>query len=217
MKKFTIPALLFFITSLQIACTNTSGSEKIYSAVLGSGNAKTKLAPADVRLLVDVYASSLFKMSLANEALVRSISPEANHLAKNINSTCANINAQVEAIAEDHDFTLPMDLTDEQKVQWKDLVKQQRWNFDTKFAEMIARLSDQEKTLLTNTKNLDADKNVASVANNALTELSLQQTLLKSLTEKIKAKTEEAINEENNKLNVSGSESKIKKKIKLTK
>ncbi|HEX8331417.1 MAG TPA: DUF4142 domain-containing protein [Segetibacter sp.] len=195
MKKFTLSAqasILSFCTLLLLSCSSTT-NDKVYSASI-TGNGKTvKLPENDVRFLVKAYSLGLLKINLANEAQIRSTSAESTQLARALSGFHSDLNNKIEKIADAHGFTLPMDLTDDQKLVWKQLVKQKGWNFDKKFNELLGQLQGEETTLFEQALKNSSDKSIKLVVQKSQSEFRLHETLKQTLFEKIDEKTMAAV------------------------
>jgi predicted outer membrane protein len=207
MKKFTITAqalLLSFCTLILVSCSNNKSEkstkqEKIYSAAItGNGN-KVKPSENDLRFLVDAYSLGLLKISLANEAQIRSTSAESNQLGRAVSAFHSQLNSEIEEIADEHGFTLPMDLTNDQKLVWKQLVKEKGWNFDKKFADLLEQIKQEETALFELATKNSTDKNIAVLAQKSQPELQLHETLKQTLGQKIDEKTMVAVTDEKSK------------------
>jgi predicted outer membrane protein len=198
MKKFTIYAhacFLSFCTLSFFSCSSTT-NEKVYSASITSDNKTAKLPENDVRFLVKAYSLGLLKINLANEAQIRSTSAESSQLARALSGFHSDLNNKIEKIADDHGVTLPMDLTDDQKLVWKQLVKEKGWNFDKKFDEMLEQLKGEETALFQQGLKSSSDKSIKLLAQKSQPEFQLHEALRQTLVDKIDEKTMVAVSDE---------------------
>jgi predicted outer membrane protein len=198
MKKFTISAqaaILSFCTLLLLSCSSST-NEKVYSASIGSTKKTTKLPENDLKFLVNAYSLGLLKINLANEAQIRSTSAESNQLARALTAFHSDFNTKIEKIAEAHGFTLPMDLTDDQKLVWKQLVKEKGWNFDKKFNALLEQLKAEEAAMFEQALKHSSDKDIKLLAQKSQPEFQLHETLKQTLVEKIDEKTMVAVTDE---------------------
>jgi len=172
------------------SCTNnTSSNEKIYASSIAGSSATKKLTENDFRFLVKAHSTGLFKIDLANEASVRSTSLEAIQFASAIKSFYTKFNYEIEDIAVKHDFVLPMDITDDEKLVWKELVKEKGWEFDKKFREIFERYHSEEVVFFEAAAVNTVDKHVALLATKAQPEIKFHEKLSNVLCEKIEART----------------------------
>jgi hypothetical protein len=119
----------------------------------------------------------------------------------------------MEEIAEEHGFTLFKDLTDEQKLVWKQLVKEKGWNFDKKFNEILQQIKKEEQVLLDEVQKSNSTETIKLLAHKSQTELQLHDVLKQTLQQKIDEKTMIAVSDEDPK----EKDSKKKKKSSVAK
>ena len=202
MKTFAVNVyslIAVLITTSLFSCTNTTNDGKMYSSSIAGNTKKTALNEEDLRFLVKAYSTGLYKIAIANEAAVRSTSAESSQLAKAINTFQLDVNSKMEEIAHEHGLTLPMDLTNDQKLEWKQLVKQKGWSFDEKFCSMVEKLNLEETQLYEQAKKNSEKKSVAILVEKALPELRLHQYLKQVLHEKVNENTIAVIEDEEKK------------------
>lgn len=202
MKKFTIyhfTFLIAFFTVALVACNNST-DDKIYSSVIGGYKKKeVKLSENDLQFLLKAYTLGLLKINLSNEAQIRSTSAESTQLGKSVSDFHSNLNNKIGEIASEHGFSLPMDLTDDQKLIWKELIKEKGWNFDKRFSDLMEHIKAEETALYFEaTKNI-SDKDIRLLALKSQHEFQLHQSLNETLCQKIQEKTTVSVAEEDTK------------------
>jgi predicted outer membrane protein len=207
MKKFTTSAQAFVLSFCMLvlfSCSSNNNEkikndEKIYSASIAGNDKKIKLSENDLRFLVEAYSLGLLKISLANEAQIRSTSAESNQLGRAVSSFHTQLNSQIEEIADEHGFTLPMDLTNDQKLVWKKLIKEKGWNFDKMFSILLEQIKQEEAALFELATKNSTDKDITALAQKSQPELQLHETLKQTLVQKIDERTLVAVNDEKTK------------------
>lgn len=173
----------FFIVASQ-ACDCT-GSLKVYSSSAGGYDKTVALSQPGLDFLVTAYSIGSFKLDLASEARIRSTSAESIQLARPVFIFNTTINSQLEHLASKHNLVLPMDLTNSQKVVWKQFVKEKGWNFDKKFIKIAKQTETLEKEIYTKAVRTE-NKDIKKLALKIDTEFQLHKTLMQTLN-----KTEE--------------------------
>jgi predicted outer membrane protein len=171
----------------------------VYSAGITAKQKTAKISEDDVRFLVKAYSLSLLKINLANEAQIRSTSAESSQLGRALSGFYTDLNIKIEKIADAHGFTLPMDLTDDQKLVWKQLVKEKGWNFDKKFDAILEQLKGDETALFEQALKNSSDKSIKLLAERSKPEFQLHETLKQTLVHKIGEKTMVVLTEEDSK------------------
>ena len=106
-----------------------------------------------------------------------------------VRSFYAKLNYEIEDIAVTHDFVLPMDITDDEKMVWKELVKEKGWKFDKKLREVFERYRNDDVFLFENAALNVVDKDVNLIAIKAQPKLKLHDKLRHELCEKVEEKT----------------------------
>jgi len=188
MKNFILcPWLVIVFLTVTLFACYSKRNDKIYSAGI-TGNTGEKISGVDLKFLVNAYSIGLFKLNLANEARIRSTSVESVQLAKVILDFNSNINHQIERISSKHDIALPMDLTDEQKVLWRKLIKEKGRNFDQAFADIVDKIESAERALYQHASQASKDTGIKHLKQKIEPELQLHQTLIETLINKINEK-----------------------------
>ncbi len=188
MKTFTLRLVIAFsITIIFIGC-NSPTKEKFYASSLSGNKEKPKLLENDLRFYINTYTTGLFKINLANEAQIRGNSTETIQLAKAITDFHTHQNLQIEKIAENNMFLLPLDLTEDQKLIWKQLVKEKGWSFDKRFSDLLEQF-DTEAVVHEQAIKNSTNRDIKLLAQKTLVQLNHHEKLRQVLIEKIEEKT----------------------------
>jgi hypothetical protein len=167
--------LLSFLVVSTFACTESKNSKSYNASIASTG--KVSLPQEEARFLFTVHNLALFNTHLATEAQIRSTSLESVALAENILHTNNKMIADISSVAEEYGLELPADITDAQKMEWREVVKQKGWAFDKKFAlvmeENLKSLHKLVKDASTTLKN----EAIAKLSSDALTALKTQGEL----------------------------------------
>lgn len=169
------------------ACTE-SKDKKSYNASIASTSATT-LPQEETRFLFTLHNMGLYNLQLATEAHIRSTSVESVTLAESILNSNNKMTAAISAIANEYDLDLPADITEQQKMEWKEVVKQKGWAFDKKFAAVMEANLKSLYTLMNDASKYFNDPAIKKLASESLGSLQIQGTLAIAQQEKIKERT----------------------------
>jgi predicted outer membrane protein len=117
-------------------------------------------------------------------------------LAESIIAANNRINNELTGIAAEYKLQLPTDITEEQKTEWKKLVKEKGWAFDKMFAVKMDDNLKAEYQLYTHFSTSATDGMMKKIAVAGLMELQKQGDLAIAQQEKIQSRTGENTTEE---------------------
>ncbi len=174
-RSAALVAVLFFMSC------NNAPVNNMHSASLGSSGKKATPQPTDLKFMYDVYALGIYKIQLAQEAQIRSTSPQTIAIAKRVVDAHSNINATIGEITSPFNLAFRADITEGQKRTWKSLVMQKGWLFDKAFATVITNEALHERQLLQNEGGALNDEKLKMIATKYAGFLEDQVQLINAL------------------------------------
>lgn len=140
--------------------------------LLASCNQQQETAPLvpkeDIVLVGDLYQNTLYQINTATEALTRSTSPKTKLLAEGIIKEKEVLKNELESLAGQKAFDLPMDISPQQLEKWQEVVREKGWNYDLKFLSTYGEMWERELQLLQKVVNNAHDKDIKVVAGRLL-------------------------------------------------